>query len=60
MEQLDHAINVTWLLRQHNQENARMSPDPSLQGVGSGHETKRLQEYTSGASVQVEPLEVTP
>ena len=27
------------LLTQHNQENARMSPDPSLRGVGSGHET---------------------
>ena len=27
------------LLTQHNQGNARMSPDPSLRGVGSGHET---------------------
>ena len=25
---------------QYNQENARMSPDPSLRGVGSGHETR--------------------
>ena len=27
------------LMTQHNQENARMSPDPSLRGLGSGHET---------------------
>ena len=30
--------------RAADQENARMSPDPSLRGVGSGHETKARAE----------------
>ena len=42
------------LLTQHNQENTRMSPDPSLRGVGSGHKTTPglpVHSFAQGACV---------